>query len=154
MRLKKCKPARMPAKTPIHNAFKTTFAMSEKEKKKPTETELEILQVLWQAGRPISVREVHERLQSKRSTGYTTTLKLMQIMAEKGLVWRDTSRRTHLYRPALSREEVQDSLLERLTNGIFSGASGRLVMQLLGQQKLHKEELHQIQELLNRMEEE
>ncbi len=128
--------------------------MSKKEEKKPTEAELEILQVLWQADRPISVREVHERLQNKRVTGYTTTLKLMQIMAEKGLVWRDTSRRTHLYKAILSREEVQDSLLQKLTNGIFSGASGRLVLQLLGQQKLRKEELRQIQELINRMEEE
>ncbi len=127
--------------------------MSRKKVKKPTEAELEILEILWRR-QPASVRQVHEELAGKRATGYTTTLKLMQIMAEKGMVTRDTSRRTHLYTAVLSREEVQDSMLKKLLGGVFRGASGRLAMQLLGHDKPGKEEIQKIKALLEQWEEE
>ncbi|HHJ50252.1 MAG TPA: BlaI/MecI/CopY family transcriptional regulator [Phaeodactylibacter sp.] len=129
--------------------------MKRKEvKKRPTEAELEILEILWQQP-GASVRQVHEQLAARRSTGYTTTLKLMQIMVEKGLVQRDTSQRSHLYTAAISREEVQDKLLQKLLGGVFRGASARLVMNLLGgDEKLRKEEVRQIREMLKMLEEE
>ncbi len=128
--------------------------MKRKEvKKRPTEAELEILEILWQQP-GASVRQVHEQLAARRSTGYTTTLKLMQIMVEKGLVQRDTSQRSHLYTAAISREEVQDKLLQKLLGGVFRGASARLVMNLLGGEKLRKEEVRQIREMLKMLEEE
>ena len=134
---------------------KTDTTMKRKEvKKRPTEAELEILEILWQQP-GASVRQVHEQLAARRSTGYTTTLKLMQIMVEKGLVQRDTSQRSHLYTAAISREEVQDKLLQKLLGGVFRGASARLVMNLLGgDKKLRKEEVRQIREMLKMLEEE
>ncbi len=134
---------------------KTDTTMKRKEvKKRPTEAELEILEILWQQP-GASVRQVHEQLAARRSTGYTTTLKLMQIMIEKGLVQRDTSQRSHLYTAAISREEVQDKLLQKLLGGVFRGASARLVMNLLGgDEKLRKEEVRQIREMLKMLEEE
>ncbi len=134
---------------------KTDTTMKRKEvKKRPTEAELEILEILWQQP-GASVRQVHEQLAARRSTGYTTTLKLMQIMVEKGLVQRDTSQRSHLYTAAISREEVQDKLLQKLLGGVFRGASARLVMNLLGgDEKLRKEEVRQIREMLKMLEEE
>ncbi len=125
----------------------------QEHKKQPTEAELEILNILWQQP-GASVREVHEQLASRRSTGYTTTLKLMQIMLEKGLLQRDTSQRSHLYTAAISREEIQDSLMKKLLGGVFRGASGRLVMHLLNRQNLRKDELEQIRQMLDRFEEE
>ena len=134
---------------------KTDTTMKRKEvKKRPTEAELEILEILWQQP-GASVRQVHEQLAARRSTGYTTTLKLMQIMVEKGLVQRDTSQRSHLYTATISREEVQDKLLQKLLGGVFRGASARLVMNLLGgDEKLRKEEVRQIREMLKMLEEE
>ncbi|MEJ7736500.1 MAG: BlaI/MecI/CopY family transcriptional regulator [Chitinophagaceae bacterium] len=115
---------------------------------KPTESELEILTVLWQRGLA-SVREVHEVLALNKDVGYTTTLKLMQIMNEKGLVKRDASVKTHIYQAAVSREKTQKHLLGKMIDGLFGGSSTQLVIQALGNHKASKEELEAIQRLLN-----
>ena len=115
---------------------------------KPTESELEILGVLWQRGLA-SVREVHEELARSKDVGYTTTLKLMQIMNEKGLVKRDASVKTHIYQAAVSKEKTQKHLLGKMIDGLFGGNSTQLVIQALGNHKASKEELEAIQNLLN-----
>ncbi len=117
---------------------------------KPTESELEILQILWQNG-IATVREVHEALASTKNVGYTTTLKLMQIMNEKGLVSRDASMRTHVYQAAVNKEKTQKYLLNKIINNLFGGSSTQLVIQALGNQKSTKEELLQIQNLLDEL---
>src|ERR1044071_9337886 len=93
---------------------------------KPTESELEILQILWTKG-VATVREVHEDLARLKDVGYTTTLKLMQIMHEKGLVKRDDSIRTHIYQAAVSREKTQKHLLGKMIDTLFGGSPGELV---------------------------
>ncbi|MBC7887047.1 MAG: BlaI/MecI/CopY family transcriptional regulator [Ferruginibacter sp.] len=115
---------------------------------KPTESELEILQVLWMKN-SATVREVHEELLKRKDAGYTTTLKLMQIMFEKGLVMRDSSSKTHIYQPAVSRENTQTLFLNRMIDSLFSGSSAQLVMQALGNHKASKEELEEIKKYLN-----
>jgi predicted transcriptional regulator len=122
--------------------------MSVQKSIKPTESELEILQVIWEKG-SASVREVHEALSATKDVGYTTTLKLMQIMHEKGLVKRDNTFKTHIYQPAVTREKAQKQLLGKMINGLFGGSSTQLVMQALGSHKASKEELDQIQQLLD-----
>jgi BlaI family transcriptional regulator, penicillinase repressor len=115
---------------------------------KPTESELEILQVLW-ARESASVRDVHEILSEQKEVGYTTTLKLMQIMHEKGLVKRDDTFRTHIYSAAVNKEKTQQHLLGKMIQGLFGGSSSQLIIQALGSQKSSKEELEAIQQLLN-----
>jgi BlaI family transcriptional regulator, penicillinase repressor len=115
---------------------------------KPTESELEILQVLWTKGLA-TVREVHEELSTVKEAGYTTTLKLMQIMHEKGLVKRDDSMRTHVYQAAVNKENTQKHLVGKMIQSLFGGSSTQLVIQALGNQKTSKEELEKIQQLLN-----
>ena len=117
---------------------------------KPTESELEILQVLWLKGEA-SVREVHESLAATKDVGYTTTLKLMQIMNEKGLVKRDESIKTHIYQAAVSREKTQKHLLGKMIDGLFGGSPTQLVLQALGNHKASEEELNQIQQVLNNL---
>ena len=120
---------------------------------KPTESELEVLQILWEHG-SASVRFVHEILEAQKEVGYTTTLKIMQIMAEKGLVYRDTSSRTHIYKAAISEKQTQAHLLEKFVDTTFRGSAMKLVMSALGTNKASKEELAQIKELIRKMEEE
>jgi len=115
---------------------------------KPTESELEILQVLW-VKHIATVREVHDELLKSKEAGYTTTLKLMQIMFEKGLVTRDSSSKTHLYKPAVSRENTQNLFLNKMIDSLFSGSSAQLVMQALGNHKASKEELEEIKNYLD-----
>lgn len=115
---------------------------------KPTESELEILQVLWDKGEA-TVREVHEELLTVKDCGYTTTLKLMQIMFEKGLVIRDDSSRTHVYQANISKEKTQQQLLDKMVNTLFSGSRSQLVLQALGTHTPSKEELDEIQQLLD-----
>jgi BlaI family penicillinase repressor len=115
---------------------------------KPTESELEILQVLWVKNQA-SVREVHEELLKWKEAGYTTTLKLMQIMHEKGLVRRDDSAKTHIYQAAVSKERTQKHLLGKMINTLFGGSSTELVIQALGNHKASPAELEEIQQLLN-----
>lgn len=115
---------------------------------KPTESELEILQVLWNKGLA-TVREVHEVLTSSKDIGYTTTLKLMQIMHEKKLVKRDDSMRTHVYQAAVNKELTQKHLLDKMISGLFGGSATQLVIQALGEHKASPEELEKIQSILN-----
>ena len=120
---------------------------------RPTDSELEILQVLWANG-PSSVRFVHEQISQQRDVGYTTVLKLMQIMAEKGLAGRDTSKRTHIYRARGAEEETQQNLLRRFMDTTFRGSASKLVLQALGNAKTSPEELDEIKALIQRMEDE
>lgn len=117
----------------------------------PTESELEILHVLWEHG-PATVRFVNEVLQSKRQVGYTTTLKLMQIMHDKGLLDRDEDKRTHIYTAAISEEKAQQKLLSRFLQMTFKGSASKLVLQALGQQQPSKAELDEIRALLDTLE--
>jgi BlaI family transcriptional regulator, penicillinase repressor len=115
---------------------------------KPTESELEILQVLWKKGLA-TVREVHEELAALKDAGYTTTLKLMQIMHEKGLVKRDDSMRTHIYQAAVSKEKTQKHLLGKMIDSLFGGSHTQLVIQALGEHKATEEELEKIQQMID-----
>jgi predicted transcriptional regulator len=117
---------------------------------KPTESELEILQVLWDRG-TASVRDVHEELLKTKDAGYTTTLKLMQIMHEKGLVKRDDSIKTHIYQAAVSREKTQKHLLGKMIDTLFGGSPTQLVMQALGNHKASVHELEEIQKMLDNL---
>ena len=118
---------------------------------RPTDAELEILRVLWERG-PSTVRAVHEALGPARGVGYTTVLKLMQIMAEKGLVARDESRRSHVYRARERAEVMQRRLVRDLLARAFGGSPGRLVLQALSSKKATPEELAEIRRLLDRLE--
>jgi predicted transcriptional regulator len=120
---------------------------------KPTESELEILQVLWETG-ATTVRAVNDKLNEKREVGYTTTLKIMQLMFEKGLLKRDESERSHVYIANYSQETAQKTLLERLTETVFGGSAMRLVMQALGNNKTSKSELQEIKKLIEQIEKE
>ena len=117
---------------------------------KPTESELEILRILWERN-TASVREVHEELSKTKDAGYTTTLKLMQIMHEKGLVGRDDSIKTHIYHPIVSREKTQKHLIGKMITTLFGGSSTELVLHALGNHKASPEELEEIQQLLNNL---
>jgi len=117
---------------------------------KPTEGELEILQVLWEKEKA-TVREVHETILQTKDAGYTTTLKLMQIMFEKGLVTRDDSAKTHIYMPNVTREKTQSQFLGKMITSLFGGSSSQLVMQALGSQSPSKEELDEIQKLIDNL---
>jgi BlaI family penicillinase repressor len=116
---------------------------------KPTESELEILQILWEKEQ-CTVREVHETL-AKKDAGYTTTLKLMQIMHEKGLVERDTTAKTHIYKALLNQEKTQQQLVTKMIDNVFNGSAARLVMQALGNQSASKEEIDLIKEYLDKL---
>ncbi len=117
----------------------------------PTKSELEILQVLWQHG-PSSVRFVNDQLnENKREVQYTSTLKLMQIMVEKGLLKRDESSMKHVYSAAHEENKTKSFLLDRFVEAMYNGSTGKLVMQLLGSKKTSKKELDQIRELLDKM---
>jgi len=116
---------------------------------KPTEGEMEILQVLWQKGH-CTVREVHETL-NKKDAGYTTTLKLMQILHEKGMVARDTSSKTHIYSALINREKTQQQMVNKMIDNVFNGSAARLVMQALGNQTASKEEIDLIKAYLDKL---
>jgi predicted transcriptional regulator len=117
---------------------------------KPTESELEILQVLWRKT-TATVREVHEELSKQKDVGYTTTLKLMQIMHEKGIVKRDDSIRTHVYQSAVNKENTQKHLLNKVIDSLFGGSTTQLVLQALGENKATPEEIEKIQLLINNL---
>ncbi|MFH1741983.1 MAG: BlaI/MecI/CopY family transcriptional regulator [bacterium] len=115
---------------------------------KPTEAELSILRVLWKDG-PCTVRKVQDVLNASRETGYTTVLKFLQIMTEKGLVLRDESSRSHIYRARLTEEQTQKQLLRDLLNRAFGGSAQQLVMQALSVKKVSAEELEEIERMLD-----
>lgn len=114
---------------------------------RPTDAELAILRVLWRQG-PCTVRQVHEALSRERPAAYTTSLKMLQIMSEKGLVRRDMSDRTHVYQARLSEEQTQRQLVRDLLDRAFGGSSSRLVMQALSAKRATPEELSEIRRLL------
>jgi len=118
---------------------------------RPTPAELEILCVLWQHG-PRTVREVQEQLEQERPTGYTTVLKLLQIMIDKGLVRRDESARAHVYAAKAPEETTQKQLVRDLVDRAFGGSASQLVLHALNTRKSSKQELSQIRELLDRLE--
>jgi BlaI family penicillinase repressor len=116
---------------------------------RPTDAELEILRVLWQLG-PSTVRQVHDVLMRDRPTAYTTALKLLQIMTEKGLVRRDESDRTHVYQSRLTQEQTQRQLIRDLMDRAFGGSSSKLVMQALASKRASTDELTEIRRMLER----
>ncbi len=117
---------------------------------KPTDAELEILHILWASGSS-TVRQVHETLSQSRDIGYTTALKFMQIMHEKGLLSRDERNKSHTYTAAISQEAMQRSLVDRFVETAFRGSASTLVMQVLGQHKASRAELDEIKDLLNQI---
>ncbi len=121
------------------------------KKHNPTESELEILQILWNKGNA-TVREVHEVLKKVKDTGYTTTLKIMQIMTEKGFLERNTANRTHIYKPLLSREKIQAKFLDKMLNGLFKGSESRLIMGALNQKELSPSDIEDIKDYLRQFE--
>ena len=125
--------------------------MPETELPRPTDAELEILKVLWRRG-PSTVREVFETLGETKGTGYTTVLKLMQIMAEKGLVVRDESERAHRYEAAAPEDETQRRLVGDLLRKAFDGSAKKLVMQALSTERASAEELSEIRRMLDELE--
>ena len=114
---------------------------------KPTESELEILNVLW-ANKNATVRTVHEELIKNKTAGYTTTLKLMQIMHEKGLVTRNTDSKTHIYTPAIDKQKTQMQIVNKMILNLFAGSPAEMVMQALGGNKTTAAELQKIEELI------
>lgn len=118
---------------------------------RPTDGELGILRVLWKVG-PTTVRQVHEQLGGGQGDGYTTTLKLMQIMHQKGLVSRDESERAHVYTAAVAKDDTQQQLLGDLMQRVFDGSRESLVLQALGSGTATREELDRIRTLLDELE--
>lgn len=127
--------------------------MAKKQIPKPTDSELEILRILWQNGAS-TVKTVNEKLNEKKETGYTTTLKMLQIMYEKNLVERDENERSHVYKSAIDQNKIQKVLLDKFLETAFSGSAANLVMQVLGNSQPSKEELKNIKELLDKIERE
>lgn len=125
--------------------------MAKRNLPRPTDAELSILRVLWERG-PSTVRDVTEAVQEDRGTGYTTALKLMQIMTEKGLVRRDDRERTHIYEAVLPAEETQRQLMADLLERAFGGSAEQLVVQALSAKRASREELAQIRKLLDELE--
>ncbi|XWW43718.1 BlaI/MecI/CopY family transcriptional regulator [Fibrella sp. USSR17] len=120
---------------------------------RPTDSELEILHVLWEHG-PRTVRQVNDELSQQREIGYTTTLKLMQIMHEKGLLTRTEDAKSHVYTAALGEQEARQTMIDRFLETTFRGSASQLVMQVLGRHKASADELDEIKKLLNNLENE
>jgi len=119
---------------------------------KPTEAELSILRVLWRQG-PSTVREILDQINPGQQTGYTTVLKISQIMFEKGLLDRDERQRSHVYRPRLTEEQTQRQVVGHLLDRVFSGSACKLVIQALAVKKATPTELAEIRKLLDELEE-
>lgn len=117
----------------------------------PTKAELEILQVLWEFG-PSTVRFVNDKLNEQREVNYTSTLKQMQILTEKGILKRDESQMKHIYIPVEAESKTKNQLLDRFVNTLYKGSASSLVMQLLGNEKTSKEDIEEIKRLLNKLE--
>ena len=125
--------------------------MARRQAKRPTDAELVILNVLWQQG-PSTVRQVNRTLNERRPTGYTTTLKQMQVMTGKGLLVRDESRRPQVYRPAFSQNKTRRQLVEHLMERAFGGSARKLVLQVLRTKDVSAGELSRVEALLNKLE--
>jgi BlaI family penicillinase repressor len=111
---------------------------------------MEILQILWEK-ESCTVRDVHEILEKNKDAGYTTTLKLMQIMLEKGLVDRDTSSKTHIYRPLVNQQKTQQHLVRKMIDNVFNGSASRMVMQALGNHNASQDEIESIKKYLDEL---
>ena len=122
--------------------------MARHKNSRPTDRELTILQILWDKG-PCTVRQVNEAMNKDEDTGYTTTLKLMQIMTEKGLLHRDDSQFKHIYKPAITEEKTQKQLVGDLLERAFSGSAEKLVMRALSAKKVSEKELAGIRKMLD-----
>jgi predicted transcriptional regulator len=119
---------------------------------RPTESELEILEILWQTG-SATVRQVNEELEYKgKNVGYTTTLKMMQIMTEKGLLSREMKGRTHIYSALIQAAATRNALIDRMANTAFGGSAMKMVLQALGNNKATPEELREIRDLIDKLE--
>ncbi|PST83238.1 transcriptional regulator [Pedobacter yulinensis] len=118
----------------------------------PTKSELEILQVLWELG-PATVRTVNDELQKIREINYATTLKFMQIMAEKGMLIRDESQMKHIYSVAQEEHKMKSHLLDKFVDSMYKGSASKLVLQLLGNKKNSLQELQEIKDILKKLEE-
>ena len=125
--------------------------MAREKAQGPTEKELAILKVLWQKG-PSTVRQVNDEINKQFETGYTTTLKLMQIMTDKGLLERDDSEFKHVYKPAVSAESTEKQIVGDMMEKVFSGSAERLVMRVLSAKQVSAEELKKIRQFLDKME--
>lgn len=121
-------------------------------KNRPTESELKVLQILWDEG-PQTVRYVNDKLNIAKTVGYTTTLKIMQIMHEKGILSREAEGRTHVYTSILKQEDAQKFLLDRMVDAAFGGSANNLVLRALGDYKTSPEELEKIKALISKIEE-
>jgi len=117
----------------------------------PTESELNILQVLWEYG-PSSVRFVNDKLSEQKDVGYTTTLKLMQIMVEKGILTRNTESRSHIYTSRIAEQDTKGHLLNNFLKSTFQGSASNLIMQALGNHNTSAEELEEIKKLIKELE--
>ena len=126
--------------------------MVKKEIPQPTDKELAILQVLWQIG-PATVRVVNDEINKAKKTGYTTTLKLMQIMTEKGLLICDKSQFKHVYEPTITEEKAQNGMVGELLEKAFSGSASKLVMRALSAKKVSAQELAKIKKMIDTWEE-
>lgn len=125
--------------------------MARPEKLQPTPVELQILRILWELG-PSPVREIHKRLRAANGTIYSTTVKMLAVMLEKGLVKRDEAAQPHVYRPTLSREHAGKRLLNDLIDKVYDGSTMSLVLQALSSTKATRDELNEVRRLLDQME--
>ncbi len=125
--------------------------MKKQSSSKPTNAELEILQLLWGNG-PSTVRFINDRLNEEKEVGYTTSLKLLQIMHEKGIVSRTKSGKTHIYCAQISQTDTQRQMVDKLLDTVFQGSAMSLVMQALGNRKSSQEEIQEIRDFLNQLE--
>jgi len=119
---------------------------------KPTDSELEILQVLWEHG-PLTVRDLNDKLNKQRAVGYTTSLKMMQIMTDKGLLTRDTSQRSHVYAPAIGPDHVQSNIVDHILKTVFMGDRSKLVLQAIGSNPVSRQELSELKAIISKIEE-
>lgn len=117
----------------------------------PTEVELEILRALWRRG-PSTVRQVHHALERDRDTGYSTTLKMMQVMTDKGLLLKDDARRPQVYRSAISQEEAQTQFVDDLVQRVFGGAADKLILRAINSRHVSRADLDAIRKLLKKLE--
>jgi BlaI family transcriptional regulator, penicillinase repressor len=119
-------------------------------KREPTDSEIEVLSLIWQQG-PLSVRQVHDQIKKKRAIGYTTTLKIMQIMYGKGMLERCRQGKSHIYDATVPSQDIQDSIISHMVNRVFYGSVKDLVIQALGSAKSPKEELAEIRCFLDKL---
>jgi BlaI family transcriptional regulator, penicillinase repressor len=127
--------------------------MARKKNIGPTERELQILSILWKRG-PSTVREINSKINQNEKAGYTTTLKLMQIMFEKRLLKRDESLKTHVYTPAYKENIVQKEIIDSLLNRVFAGSTEKLIMSALSAKKVSRDELENIKTIISQREKE